>query len=55
MRIGTGHHALALSPDGDTAAVGVDRGIQLVDTRSGAVRTSAGVLTDAPNWLAIQL
>ena len=52
VRIGTGHHALAVSPDGDTAAVGVDRGIQLVDTRSGAVRTTAGVLTDAPNWLA---
>ena len=51
VRIGTGHHALALSSDGDTAAVGVDRGIQLVDTRSGAVRSSAGVLTDAPNWL----
>ena len=52
VRIGTGHHALALSSDGDTAAVGVDRGIQLVDTRSGAVRSAAGVLTDAPNWLA---
>ena len=51
VRIGTGHHALALSSDGDTAAVGVDRGIQLIDTRSGAVRSSAGVLTDAPNWL----
>jgi serine/threonine protein kinase/WD40 repeat protein len=51
VRIGTGHHALAVSSDGDTVAVGVDRGIQLVDTRSGAVRTSAGVLTDAPNWL----
>ena len=52
VRIGTGHHALAVSSDGDTAAVGVDRGIQLVDTRSGAVRTSAEALTDAPNWLA---
>jgi WD40 repeat protein len=52
VRIGTGHHALAVSSDGDTVAVGVDRGIQLVDTRSGAVRSSAGVLTDAPNWLA---
>ncbi len=52
VKIGTGHHALALSSDGNTAAVGIDRGIQLVDTRSGAVRSSAGVLTDAPNWLA---
>jgi WD40 repeat protein/tRNA A-37 threonylcarbamoyl transferase component Bud32 len=51
-RIGAGHHhALALSPDGRTIVVGIDRGIQLVDTRSGAVRTAAGVLHEAPNWL----
>ncbi len=51
VRIGTGHHALALSPDGRTAAVGVDRGIQLVDTRSGIVRTAAGTLSATPSWL----
>ena len=42
--IENGHHALALSPDGRTLAVGIDRGIQLVDARSGAVRaTSRGL------------
>ena len=50
-RIGTGRHALALSPDGRTAAVGIGRGIQLFDTRSGAVRTASGALAGAPNWL----
>jgi WD40 repeat protein/tRNA A-37 threonylcarbamoyl transferase component Bud32 len=50
-RIGTGHHALALSPDGRTIAVGVEGGIQLVDTRSGDVRTAGGLLDGAPNWL----
>jgi WD40 repeat protein len=49
--IGAGHHALALSRDGGTIAVGTDRGIQLVDTRTGALRTAAGVLAGAPNWL----
>ena len=49
--IETGLHALALSPDGRTAAVGIDRGIQLVDTRSGRVRTASGVLSGAPSWL----
>ncbi len=48
---GAGRHALALSPDGRTAAVGVTRGIQLVDTRTGAVRTTPGALAGAPNWL----
>ncbi|HEX3262178.1 MAG TPA: protein kinase, partial [Solirubrobacterales bacterium] len=33
LAIGTGRSALALSPDGGTIAVGVDRGIELVDTR----------------------
>jgi WD40 repeat protein/tRNA A-37 threonylcarbamoyl transferase component Bud32 len=51
LKIGTGRHALALSPDGGTIAVGVERGIQLVDTRSGAVRTAAGALGGAPSWL----
>jgi WD40 repeat protein len=51
VRIGTGYHALALSADGTTLAVGIDRGIQLVDTRGGEVRTAAGVLRDPPNSL----
>jgi WD40 repeat protein len=51
LAIGTGQHPLALSPDARTIAVGIDRGIQLVDTRSGAVRTAAGALAGAPSWL----
>jgi WD40 repeat protein/tRNA A-37 threonylcarbamoyl transferase component Bud32 len=51
LDIGTGQHALALSPEAGTIAVGVERGIQLVDTRSGAVRTAAGALGGAPSWL----
>jgi WD40 repeat protein/tRNA A-37 threonylcarbamoyl transferase component Bud32 len=51
LKIGTGRHALALSPDAGTVAVGVERGIQLIDTRSGAVRTAAGALDGAPSWL----
>jgi WD40 repeat protein len=50
LRIGTGPHALALSPDGLTAAVGVERGVQLVDLRSGTVRTATGGFMGRPNW-----
>ena len=49
--LGTGPHTLALSPDGRTIAVGIERGIQLVDTRSGAVRTASGALGGAATWL----
>jgi WD40 repeat protein/tRNA A-37 threonylcarbamoyl transferase component Bud32 len=51
LNIGSGQHALALSPDRGTIAVGVERGIQLVDTRSGAVRTADGALGGAPSWV----
>ena len=51
VKIGAGHHALALSPDARTIAVGVERGIQLVDTKSGAVRTASGALGGAATWL----
>src|SRR5918995_4413890 len=51
LDIGTGQHALALSPEAGTIAVGVERGIQLIDTRSGAVRAAAGALGGAPNRL----
>jgi WD40 repeat protein len=50
-RIETGLHALAVSPDGLTAAVGIERGMQLVDLRSGTVRTATGGLTGRPNWV----
>jgi WD40 repeat protein/tRNA A-37 threonylcarbamoyl transferase component Bud32 len=48
LDIGPGYHALALSPDGRTAAVGLDPGIQLVDVRTGRTRTASG---RSPNWL----
>jgi WD40 repeat protein/tRNA A-37 threonylcarbamoyl transferase component Bud32 len=51
LEIAEGYHSLALSPDGLTAAVGIDGGIQRVDVRSGNVRTNSGVLTGAPQWL----
>jgi WD40 repeat protein/tRNA A-37 threonylcarbamoyl transferase component Bud32 len=51
FEIAQGHHALALSPDGLTAAVGIDAGIQLIDVRSGAVQTARGSLAAAPQWL----
>ncbi|HEY4620803.1 MAG TPA: WD40 repeat domain-containing protein, partial [Gaiellaceae bacterium] len=43
--------ALAVSPDGRTAAVGMKHGVQLVDLRSGATRTATADLAGSPNWL----
>lgn len=51
VQIETGLHALALSPDGRTAAVGVEGGIQLVDLPSGDVRTATGSTNGRPTWL----
>jgi WD40 repeat protein/tRNA A-37 threonylcarbamoyl transferase component Bud32 len=51
LTIETGPHALAVSPDGLTAAVGIDHGIQLVDMDTGAVRTATHGLTGTPNWV----
>jgi WD40 repeat protein/tRNA A-37 threonylcarbamoyl transferase component Bud32 len=51
LEIATGYHALAISPDGLTAAVGIDRGIQLVDVRTGAARTATGGPTGTANYL----
>jgi WD40 repeat protein len=48
VEIPQGYRALALSPDGLTAAIGLDDGIQLIDVRSGAVRQSSGTLTSNP-------
>ena len=42
VQIGRGRHALAVSPGGRTAAVGIERGIQLVDTRSRSDPHGAG-------------
>ena len=43
--------ALAVSPDGLTAAVGIEQRVQLVDLRSGAVRTATGDLAGSPSWV----
>jgi WD40 repeat protein/tRNA A-37 threonylcarbamoyl transferase component Bud32 len=51
LRIETGLHALAVSPDGLTAAVGIKHGVQLVDLRSGTVRTATADLAGSPSWV----
>jgi WD40 repeat protein len=43
--------ALAVSPDGLTAAVGFKRGVQLVDLRSGTSRTATADVAGSPNWV----
>ncbi len=43
--------ALAVSPDGLTAAVGVKDGVQLIDLRSGTTRTATADLAGSPNWV----
>ncbi|MGH2630717.1 MAG: protein kinase domain-containing protein [Actinomycetota bacterium] len=43
--------ALAVSPDGLTVAVGIKQGVQLVDLRSGTVRTATADLAGSPNWV----
>ena len=50
VEIGAGRHPLALSQDGRTAAVGIDEGFELVDTRSG-MRTVLGSHGGTPSWL----
>jgi len=51
LEIARGYHALALSPDGRTAAVGIDGGVQLVDVHTGDKRTPRAGLSGSPNWL----
>jgi WD40 repeat protein len=51
IEIADGYHAFALSPDGLTAAVGIRGGFQLVDVRSGKVRTASRALAEEPQWL----
>ena len=43
--------ALAISPDGLTAAVGIKDGVQLIDLRSGATWTATANLAGSPNWV----
>ena len=51
FEIAAGYHALAVSSDGRTAAIGIDGGIQLVDVRTGAKRTATAGFTGSPIWL----
>ena len=51
LRIEPGLHALAVSPDGRTAAVGIEHGVRLVDLRSGSARTATADLAGSPNWV----
>jgi WD40 repeat protein len=51
LKIGTGRHPLALSPDGRTAAVGIEGGFELVDIRSGTKREVPSVRGGTPSWL----
>ncbi len=43
-----GHHALALSADGGTAAVGLGRGIRLINVRTGIAKDATAVLASSP-------
>jgi WD40 repeat protein/tRNA A-37 threonylcarbamoyl transferase component Bud32 len=43
--------AVAISPDGLTAAVGIRHGVQLVDLRSGTTRTATAELAGSPSWV----
>jgi WD40 repeat protein len=51
VEIPSGYHALALSPDGLTAAIGIERGIQLVDVRTGGARRAMGGPAQSPNYV----
>jgi WD40 repeat protein/tRNA A-37 threonylcarbamoyl transferase component Bud32 len=51
LEIARGYHALALSADGRTAAVGIAGGVQLVDVRTGEKRTASAGFTGSPNSL----
>ena len=48
IEIEDGYHALALSADGRTAAIGLDRGIRLIDVRTGTAKEAPGALASSP-------
>ena len=54
IEIEDGYRALALSPDGRTAAIGLDDGIQLIDVRTGAAQEATGTLASSPIRLLVQ-
>ncbi len=51
LEIASGYHALALGPDGLKVAVGIEGGIQLVDTRTGETETRTADLAGHPESL----
>jgi WD40 repeat protein/DNA-binding SARP family transcriptional activator len=51
LTIEDGRHPLALSPDGRTAAVGVDGGFELINIGSRAKRMVPGARGGTPSWL----
>jgi WD40 repeat protein/tRNA A-37 threonylcarbamoyl transferase component Bud32 len=51
LEVAPGYHALALSPDGLTVAVGIDGGVQFVDVPTGEKRAVSADFTGSPNWL----
>jgi WD40 repeat protein/tRNA A-37 threonylcarbamoyl transferase component Bud32 len=52
LAIPAGYRALALSPNGRTAAVGLDDGVRLIRVRTGRFHESKGTLASNPIWLA---
>jgi WD40 repeat protein/tRNA A-37 threonylcarbamoyl transferase component Bud32 len=48
IEIPKGYRALGLSPDGLTAAIGLDRGIRLIDVRTGAAKDATAALVSSP-------
>ena len=54
LPIATGLHAFALSPDGRMAAVGIERGIQLVDVRTGDRGALRAACSRAPEPSPVQ-
>jgi WD40 repeat protein/tRNA A-37 threonylcarbamoyl transferase component Bud32 len=48
IEVEEGYRALALSPDGRTAAIGLDRGMRLIDLLTGTAKESRGALTSSP-------
>ncbi len=54
LQVAEGYRALGLSPDGASAAIGLDDGIQLIDLRTGAKRESVGTLGSEPDLAPVQ-
>ena len=51
VKVEAGYRAVAMSPDGRTAAIGIDKRVLFVDVPTGATWESRSVLPANPNWL----